>query len=234
MGYEIRVDDTTYYAWMNPFPLLPRHLVVATQAHTSQEWGVTCGARLDRLTLLSDLAALATRMPGFIGYYNGVGAGASIAGHMHLHFCQRPEGHPEFPLERAAKIFARGDHGVGLLTGYPVAAAVWRGAPAQVVKVASDWLSQWTHRNRARLASLTCNLIVTNDWTDDGLSLYFVPRDRSKSRVEGLNGLIGGVEILGEVVLSTPEEKKLLDDGAIDYFALENYLSRVYTPMFAA
>jgi len=234
MGYEIRLGESAYYAWMNPFPLLPCHVVIATQAHTSQDWGITQGARLGRSILLSDLAALAMRLPGYIGYYNGVDAGASIPGHMHLHFCRRPEGHSEFPLERAARQLAAGDGDVGLLTDYPVAAAVWRGEPAQVIDAASDWLSQWTHRNRARLAGLTCNLIVTKDWSDDGFSLYFVPRDRSKSRVKGLNGLIGGLEILGEVVLSTLDEKKRLDDGAIDYFALEDYLSRVHTPMFPA
>jgi len=234
MGYEIRVGESAYYAWMNPFPLLPCHVVIATQAHTSQEWELARDARLGSPGLLNDLAALATRLPGYIGYYNGVDAGASIPSHKHLHFCRRPEGHSEFPLERAARQLAAGDGDVGLLTDYPVAAAVWKGTPAQVVESASHWLSQWTRRNRSRLADLTCNLIVTRDWSGDGLDLYFVPRERRKSRVRGPHGLIGGLEILGEVVLSTPEEKERLDDGAIDYFALEEYLSRVHTPMFPA
>ncbi len=232
LGYEVRIGETVYYAWMNPFPLLPTHIVVATETHTSQEWGCEYGGRRGKSMLLSDLVALAARMPGYVGFYNGVDAGASIPGHMHLQFCQRPEDDPEFPLERAARVFDDSDQGVNFLSRYPVAAAVWQGAAAEVSEAASSWVSQWTHRNRDRLNNLTANFIASKDLAGDGVSLYFVPRARSTSRVNGLHGLIGGLEILGEVVFSSPEEKKLLDDGAIDYFALASYLARVRTPMF--
>ncbi len=232
LGYEIRVGDNAYYAWMNPFPLLPSHIVVAAEAHTSQEWGFKYDKRTGRSMLLNDLVALAARMPGYIGFYNGVDAGASIPGHMHLQFCQRPEDDPEFPLERVARDVETSDPGVAYLTSYPVAVALWRGTAAEVVEVASNWFLGWTHRNRARLDSLTSNFIASKDQTGDGLSLYFIPRRRSKSRFKGLRGLIGGLEILGEVVFSSPEEKQLLDDGAVDYFTLANYIARVRTPMY--
>jgi len=234
MGYEVQVGNTAYYAWMNPFPLLPTHVVIATESHTSQEWGFKYDPDRGRSELLSDLVALSARMPGYIGFYNGVDAGASIPGHMHLHFCRRPDEESEFPLERAARVFENGEHDVGFLTSYPVAVAVWKGAPAKVVEAASSWVWQWTQMNRARLDGMTGNFIVTRDWTEDGLSLYFVPRDRTKARVGGSRGLVGGLEILGEVVMSTPEERKLMDEGAIDYFALEDYLARVHTPMFVS
>jgi diadenosine tetraphosphate (Ap4A) HIT family hydrolase len=232
LGYEVHVGETTYYAWMNPFPLMPTHVVVATEAHTSQEWGFKYDSRRGKSMLLNDLAALAARMPGYVGFYNGMDAGASIPGHMHLHFCQRPEDDPEFPLERAARVFEDSDQGAGILARYPVAVAVWRGAAAEVVEAASNWMFEWTQQNRARLNSLTGNFIASKNQTDDRLSLYFIPRDRSKLRVNGWGGLIGGLEILGEVVFSSPQEKKLLDDGAIDYFTLESHLARVRTPMF--
>lgn len=232
LGYEIHVGETAYYAWMNPFPLLPTHIVVATEAHRSQDWGFKYDEHHGKSMLLSDLVALAARMPGYVGFYNGVDAGASIPGHMHLQFCQRPKDDPEFPLERAARVFEQPDQGVGLLTKYPVAVAIWRGTAAEVVEAASNWLLQWTHRNRDRLDSLTGNFIASKDQTDDRLSLYFIPRARSKTRVNGVRGLIGGLEILGEVVFSKPEEKQLLDYGAIDYYALASYLARVRTPMF--
>ncbi len=232
MGYEIRIGDTGYFAWMNPFPLMPTHVVIATEAHTSQEWGFGFDARRGRSKLLNDLAALAMRLPGYIGFYNGVDAGASIPGHLHLHFCQRPEDAPEFALERAARDVVVGGSGMGFLSDYPVVVAVWRGSASQVVEAASDWVWQWTQRNRARLNSLTGNFIVAADQERDALALYFVPRDRSKSRAVGLHGLIGGLEILGEVVFSRPEDKELLDSGAIDYFTLESYLARIHTPMF--
>ena len=63
------------------------------------------------------------------------------------------------------------------------------------------------------------------------VALYFVPRDRAKSQAEGYSGLIGGLEVLGEIVLSSPEEKARLSDGRIDYFTLEAALASVHTPM---
>ncbi len=231
LGYEVHVGETPYFAWMNPFPLMPTHAVIATEAHTSQEWGFKYDMRRGKSMILNDLVELASRMPGYVGFYNGVDAGASIPGHMHLHFCQRPEGH-EFPLERAARVYESCDQDVCLLTRYPVSAAVWRGDPAEVVRAASSWVFQWTKRNRARLSRLTGNFIASKQGPGDQVSLYFVPRDRSKSRASGMGGLVGGLEILGEVVFSSPEEKKLLDDGGVDYFTLESYLVRVYTPMF--
>jgi hypothetical protein len=234
LGYEITIGPTTYFAWMNPFPLLPTHIVVATEAHTSQEWGIEHDAGRGKSILLSDLVTLAARLPGYVGFYNGVDAGASIPGHMHFQFCQRPEDEPEFPLELAAREFEKTDQGVGFLIEYPVEVAVWRGAAAEVVETASRWVLQWTQRNRGRLNELTGNFIAASDRSGDGLSLYFVPRARSESRLVGLTGLIGGLEILGEVVFSRPEEKQLLDDGAIDYFALANYLARVRSPLFSS
>ena len=234
LGYEVHVGETTYYAWMNPFPLMPTHVVIATQAHTSQEWGLAYDLRCRKSMILSDLVELASRMPGYIGFYNGVDAGASIHGHMHLHFCQRPEEDAEFPLERVARVLDYCHEGACFLTRYPVSVAIWRGTAAEVVVAASNWVMQWTQHNHARLSRLTGNFIASKDGSDDRISLYFIPRDRSKSRARGLVGLVGGLEILGEVVFSTAEEKRLLDEGAIDYFTLESYLVRVYTPMFVS
>ncbi len=232
MGYEIDVDGTPYYAWMNPFPLMPTHVIIATRAHTSQEWCFDNGGPPGNSALLNDLAALAMRLPGYVGFYNGVDAGASIPGHMHLHFCERPDDAPEFPLERAARGVVDAFDGVGFLTDYPVAVAVWRGPAKRVVAAASEWVWQWTERNRDRLHSMTGNFIVSADPDGDAIDLYFVPRDRSTSRAVGLHGLIGGLEILGEVVFSRPEDKELLDRGAIDYITLESYLARIHTPLF--
>ena len=55
---------------------------------------------------------------------------------------------------------------------------------------------------------------------------------RTRPRAKGLSGLIGGLEVLGEIVLSCPEEKGRLDAGLIDYFALEDALASVRTPFF--
>ena len=63
------------------------------------------------------------------------------------------------------------------------------------------------------------------------MALYFVPRDRTKSKAEGFSGLIGGLEVLGEIVLSSPNDKARLSSGQIDYFTLEAALASVHTPI---
>jgi hypothetical protein len=42
-----------------------------------------------------------------------------------------------------------------------------------------------------------------------------------------MTGMIGGLEILGEIVFSTELEKQLLDTGQVDYFFVERILSAV-------
>ena len=38
MGCEIDVDSTPYIAWMNPYPLMPLHCVIASSDHIPQAW----------------------------------------------------------------------------------------------------------------------------------------------------------------------------------------------------
>ena len=124
MGYEINMGETGYYAWMNPFPLLPTHVVIATREHTSQDWPVSEKGNLDVSGLLHDLIELAWRMPGFIGFYNGVNAGASIPSHLHFQFFKRPREETEFPLESAARRHLEsGEEGI-LVKDYPLAGAL--------------------------------------------------------------------------------------------------------------
>ena len=63
------------------------------------------------------------------------------------------------------------------------------------------------------------------------MTLYFVPRDRTKPRAARFSNLIGGIEVLGEFVLSRPEDKARLSDGQIDYFTLEAALASVRAPI---
>ncbi|MCG8558681.1 MAG: DUF4922 domain-containing protein [Hyphomicrobiales bacterium] len=232
LGYDIRVGDNAYVALMNPFPLLPGHVVIALRDHRSQDWLYQDGGGLEVSALLHDLVALANRMPGYVGFYNGVDAGASIPGHLHFQFFRRPEGEPDFPLERAAR-HDRAVNGHAELAGdYPLPVALWKGEPEDVVARASAWVSSWGDDNKARLNGLTANFIAAREADGENVTLYFVPRDRARPRGKGLSGLIGGLEVLGEIVLSCPEEKGRLDAGLIDYFALEDALASVGTPFF--
>ena len=63
------------------------------------------------------------------------------------------------------------------------------------------------------------------------MSLFFVPRDRKKRRVSGVSENVGGLEVLGELVFSSAEEQDLLESGQLDYFALEQVLAEIYTPL---
>jgi hypothetical protein len=232
MGYEINADGTEFYAWMNPFPLLQKHIVLATREHRSQEWPIVTRGEPDASNMLKNLIELARRLPGYIGFYNGVSAGASIPSHLHFQFFKRPANEKEFPLERCARLhFESGDKNI-IMKNYPMPAAVWKGAPHSVSAEVAHWISQWAKTNQERINGLTANFIVMSDHASQEVTIFFVPRDRTKSRTENLSGVIGGLEVLGELVLSTPEEKAKLDAGEIDYFALEKVLASVATPFY--
>ncbi len=232
IGYEIHMGETGYYAWMNPFPLLPTHVVIATREHTSQEWPVSEKGNLDVSRLLNDLVELARRMPSLIGFYNGVNAGASIPSHLHFQFFKRPQDEAEFPLEGAARRHLEsGEEGI-FVKDYPLAVAMWTGEPGTVLGQASEWIARWAGRNRERIHGLTANFIVSSENPGDGITLFFVPRDRAKTSGDGMSGLIGGLDVLGELVISSKEGKALLDAGKIDYFSLEKTLASVHTPFF--
>jgi len=232
MGYEIHMGDNNYYAWMNPFPLLPTHVVVATTEHTSQEWPVCEKGNLDVTVLLKDLIELAARMPGYIGFYNGVNAGASIPGHLHFQFFKRPQDETEFSLEHVARQHRESGEKGPILKDYPLDVATWSNTHETVLDQASEWISQWAAQNRNRIEDLTANFIVSSDAPGDDITLFFIPRDRSKSHGDGLSGLIGGLEVMGELVFSSQEDRELLDTGSIDFFSLEKTLASVRTPFY--
>jgi len=231
IGYEIQVMDTKYHAWMNPFPLLPCHVVISTQEHISQEWELHPQGGLSLENLVGNLVALAKRLPGFIGFYNGINAGASIPGHMHYQFCMRPEDVVHFPLEQAERDFTHFDD-TGIVRHYPLAIAVWTGDANTVVENAVDWVRYWANQNRAHLDHLTGNFIVAMDEETGNISLFFAPRDRRKARSPHMSGLVGGLEVMGELVFSSEEEGAAIDEGRLDYEQLLKIYKDVYTPFF--
>jgi len=136
-----------------------------------------------------------------------------------------------FPLEVAAGSSGTGNGDAGLVQGYPVQAVVWRGQVDDVVAGATDWTRRWIERNRGRLVQLTANFMATRASESGEMALYFVPRDRAKQRMSGFTGLAGGIEVLGEIVLLSSEEKALLDQGSVDYAILEAALATLSTPL---
>lgn len=231
-GYELEAYGGTYNAWMNPFPLLPTHVVIASTDHTTQKVSFFEKGQLDTSTLLHTLVELSGRVPGYVGFYNGVGAGASIPGHLHFHFCRRPEDDPDFPLERAPHEFFQSEGCAGLVADYPMVVTFWRGSPERVLKEAIKWIPYWAERNQKQLKKLTANLIVTTDPVTKDTTLYFAPRELNRVWSGGVSDYIGGLEILGEFVFTVEREREFLKQGIINYSTLEKILLEIHTPLF--
>lgn len=218
-GYHLRAVNGRYTAWMNPFPLVAGHAVIASRAHLPQHWLAPGALSLD--ALLTDLVELSSLLPRWLVFYNGVGAGASIPHHLHLHALPRPAGYEIMPLEaaaRTAKANALVDH------GYPMSFMHWSGQPNEVIRRALDWTERWQQAAGAE-DDATANLIASS--ADGQLDLYFLPRHQRRSRAEGLAGVIGGFEALGEIVCSSEAELARLESGEVDYFDIERMLSQV-------
>jgi hypothetical protein len=149
---------------------------------------------------------------------------------LHYHFFKRPEDLPVFPLEVRLRDYHSPANTPVIVTDYPLPVVKWSGAPSAIGDAASRWVNEWAERNASRIHGLTANIIVSAK-LDGTVTLCLVPRDRTRPCGEGVSGLTGGLEVLGEIVLSTTQERHLIDSGAISYFFLENVLRSVRTPL---
>jgi hypothetical protein len=69
-----------FIALCNPFPILPKHLVVSSRTHTPQTIAGNIGTMLDLARELGD---------GWFTFYNGPRCGASAPDHLHFQACER-------------------------------------------------------------------------------------------------------------------------------------------------
>jgi hypothetical protein len=60
---------------------------------------------------------------------------------------------------------------------------------------------------------LSTNFIATASLSRDEITLYFVPRDKSKQFWNGNRGIVGGLEVLGELVMASEDEVALIEKG---------------------
>jgi diadenosine tetraphosphate (Ap4A) HIT family hydrolase len=223
-GYELDIEDRYYVAWVNPYPLLPNHMVIASREHMPQTWRVNGSEHPTKSlrTIVTDLLTLASRLPGWIGFYNGAGAGASIPNHFHYQFMPRPDDYGPFPLERAAA--GKRPSSCVLDDAYPLEFAHWHGNIEDLLDQAVPWLNAWV---RADGAELTANVIAIAGECTRELDLYFVPRDPNRSGSAVMSGSIGGLEVLGELIFSNEEERQRLENGDIDCVTVESLLSSI-------
>ena len=135
LGFEITTSKGTYNALMNPFPLLPNHVVLASKSHIPQEFSLLSNKRNAKSLeeVLEDLCQLSLRLPNHIGFYNGVGAGASIPGHFHFQFFHRAPEKPCFPIEEREFTTAKNMNDPEFIIGYPINVLRWRGDLKKVI-----------------------------------------------------------------------------------------------------
>ena len=233
MGFEIMASSAKYVALMNPFPLLPNHVVVASRNHMSQDLKLLSNQKLGRKLhdVVLDLCQLAQRLPNHIGFYNGVGAGASIPEHFHFQFFQREPSMPVFPIEERDFTVVKNDGEPSSILGYPINVFRWHGDLEKVVNDACKWIPFLISQSRLNIKNLTANFIATTCNSENHITLYFAPRSKKKKYWNGNKGIVGGLEILGELVMASKEECALIEDGNVDYFFIERALSAVSIPL---
>jgi ATP adenylyltransferase/5',5'''-P-1,P-4-tetraphosphate phosphorylase II len=150
-----------FVALYNPFPVLPRHLVITSRRHIPQAIEGNFGTLLD---LALDLGG------EFFVVYNGAACGASAPDHLHFQACERKS----LPIIREVDSWEgrilSNDSGVETFTlkDYRLNALITRGNNR-------DALIEWFDRALRRLAEITgaesepmINLVVTRDggrWT---------------------------------------------------------------------
>jgi len=228
-GYNLNVKGIPYIAWMNPFPIMPVHVTIAKEVHELQSWVGKNSAESERKieTIVDHLLEITSRLPDFIGFYNGDGAGASIPHHFHFQFFKRPRGRELFPLEIAATKPMKSPPALD----YPIAAIHFQGEDVvSIIKEASDFVHEWTlfYDNNP---ALSANIIACLDMHDQKkFHLYFIPRNKYVSRAAGMVGMIGGVEVLGELVFSTEGEKARLDSRDLDFSIVGQIIGAVEPP----
>jgi hypothetical protein len=82
VGFEIGLGECRYVCYCNPFPLAAVHLTVSSGEHVPQTWRGHVGGRALR-DVVHHLLLLAADLPGYVSFFNGVGAGACNTQKLH-------------------------------------------------------------------------------------------------------------------------------------------------------
>jgi hypothetical protein len=236
--YQIELNGNRYNVLCNPFPFMPVHVTVAADDHEPQSWHKNVNwksvKKVERLA--ADLYELARQLPGFVCFYNGVGAGASIEEHFHYQAFRPPFSHGVFPLQKvAANKAARLKVKLGIANkinaididddDYPTIAFRLDGEREPVIETVAEWMSRWSD-----LIGEDASANIATIWENDALAVYLVPRNRSFSRSIGLTGIVGGLEVLGEFIFCTEEENKQINAGEIGYQRMYDILRGIRPP----
>ncbi len=238
MGYKFDVNARAYFVWCNPFPLMRNHVTISSAIHEPQTWVEDTyeGSRLKSERIIQDLLSVVGLAPGYVGFYNGLGAGASIPGHLHYHLFERSPGHEPFPLEKVALRQSKEDIAPPFLVEpYPITSVYFRGEAELIREQAVNFLDEWT-KVCGSSANLSANIIATQTIqrnasdSQQEFDLYFVPRNREYLISSGRVEVVGGLEALGEIAFSSEAEYQRLTAGEIDFDYVRRMLMSVEAP----
>jgi hypothetical protein len=220
LPYSWPVNGHSRLILPQPFPFAPLHFTVASMEHEPQAWG----GQVERLQRrLTDMCALAKELPTYLILYNGQGAGASIADHLHYHCLEPFSTQQMMPLQRAAWLTqpVEADKPAARCVDqrlYPLVAFQVNGERDDVIGLTLTLALRW-HEVAGHEA--TENIVVSTE--NDQLVCYYVPRDPTFPSAPGFKGDIGAYEVMGEFVFSDEAEGQALRDRRIGY----TYLWRV-------
>ncbi len=236
--YRFPVNGNDYAALCNPFPFMPKHITVASVAHRPQSWHSKTPEQ-DIKRLITDLYDISAQLPGWVCFYNGDGAGASIKGHFHYQIFQTPRGHGLFPIQHAARAVEQraneimealpDENAASVLTldaeHYPLAAFRITGNRDSMIRATVGRLTEWS---RAIGDAASANLIAIHEC--DHVIFYFVPRNRDYSRSGGLDGIVGGLEVLGEALFCSEKANAAINNGTVNFHYIRDILRGVNPP----
>lgn len=123
-----------------------------------------------------------------------------------------------------------------VLRKYPIKAVYFYGERQDIVDQAGRWVRDWTafyETTQALSANIIARKSRRRDNNTDNFHLFFIPRNQFFSHAPGMAGLVGGLEVLGEIVLSDQEERQQLVKGHTDYDTAVRILESVEAPRVA-
>ena len=239
--YQFTENDRDYNALCNPFPFMPVHITVASKKHEPQSWRMSEVIKDKPHSIVKDLWDISVglldvergkdKFEGFVGFYNGIGAGASIEHHFHYQFFEIPQGHGFFPLEEAAE-----SSGENMKSGvvkirdgfYPLTAVKLSGNEEDIVSTCAKLIKAWDkHLGEAASA----NIITIS--RNEQMAMYFVPPNSLYTRSPGLSGTVGVMETLGEFIFCEEWEDQIINEQKVDFHYLWRVLQSVHPPQCA-
>ena len=120
--------------------------------------------------------------------------------------------------------------GTPVAAHHPVPTMYFQGSRDTVIGSVKAWVTNWLDAHRHITSTLAANIIATCDAASGDCNVFFVPRSKLFERVPMLSGRAASLEVLGELVLSSTQERDLLNSGQLTYEKAWGILAALETP----